>query len=541
MFTKEGLKVMLNLLAKDFRLLFAGRGTRRNRAISYTITILLVAIFVGLEVYLFQNILSKLLVYSTSTCLTFFNIFLFVIAILMTFITLGISKRLFFNNSDNQMLLSYPISGGAKVTSKLIMLFLISYALNFVVNYPLFIAYGLIVTKGAWFYYLALFYPILIFFVEAGIAFILLYPYKLILDYLQRHLVIQFISIVIVAILLCVGYGLLLNLFISAISSSSLSSIFTRDTLSSMREVGDRLFPTNILIEVFVNGSFSLVLPYLGIALGIFIIGLAVVIFFYNSSLQRDINKKERRKREFSFHSSSPSWALIRKELILLFRNSTFVMTFTGILVVEPLLSYFIVQGVNIIFTSSSLAYISFIVPNLIPVLDTLLMMLTVVIIAQGTNNFIINEDKNVRVMKTIPVKASRQLIIKVSIPFIMSFVFCFASFVVLIAAGLISITLGVFSFFLCAVLLAIVSLVSLYEQLRIRRNKATSHLLTYIYSYLIPIVYFIVAVAFCYLQVNIYLTYFISLVFIVLVSIPFLIRPKKRINNLYQSLEVSN
>ncbi|MCD8195299.1 MAG: hypothetical protein LUD22_03295 [Coprobacillus sp.] len=531
---------MLSLLAKDFRLLFAGRGTRRNRIISYTITILLVAIFVALEVYLFQNILSKLMVYSTSTCLTFFNIFLFVIAIIMTFITLGVAKRLFFNNSDNSMLMPYPISGGAKVVSKLIMLFLTCYAFNFVVNYPLFIAYGLIVTKGAWFYYLALFYPILIFFVEAGVAFILLYPYKLLLDYLQRHVIIQFIGIVIVAVLLCIAYGYFLNFFISAISSSSLSSVFTRDTLTSMRSVGDRLFPTNILTDIFVNGSFSMILPYLGIAIGIFIIGLAVVIFFYNGSIRKD-DKRKSRQNGYTFRQSSPTWALIRKELILLFRNSTFVMTFTGILVVEPLLAYFVVQGVNVIFTSSSLAYISFIIPNLVPVLDTLLMMLTVVIIAQGTNNFIINEDKNVRVMKTIPVSASRQLIIKVSIPFIMSFFFCFISFVVLIAAGLMSITLGAFSFILCAVLLAIVSLVSLYEQLRTRRNKATSHLLTYIYSYLIPIVYFVVAVAFCYIQLNIYLTYFISLLFIVAVSIPFLIRPRKRINNLYQSLEVSN
>ncbi len=531
---------MLNLLSKDFRLLFAGRGTRRNRAISYTFTIILVAIFVALEVYLFQNILSKLMVYSASTCLTFFNIFLFVIAIIMTFITLGISKRLFFNSSDNQMLLPYPISSGSKVASKLIMLFLTSYGLNFVVNFPLFIAYGLILTKGAWFYYVALFYPVLIFFVEAGVAFIFLYPYKLLIDYLQRHLAIQFISIVILAVILCVAYGLVLNLFISTMAASSLSSIFTRDALTSMRAIGDRLFPTNILTDIFVNGYFSMILPYLGIALGIFIIGLAVVVFFYNSSIKRDVTKKNR-QREYSFRQSSPSWALIRKELILLFRNSTFVMTFTGILVVEPLLAYFIVQGVNIIFTSSSLAYISFIIPNLIPVLDTLLMMLTAVIIAQGTNNFIINEDKNVRVMKTIPVKGSRQLLIKVSIPFVMSFLFCFASFVVLIAAGLMGVIIGMFSFLLCALLLAIVSLVSLYEQLRTRRNKATSHLLTYVYSYLIPVVYFLVAVVFCYLQVNIYLTYLISLIFIVLVSIPFLVRPRKRIRNLYQSLEVSN
>ena len=54
--------------------------------------------------------------------------------------------------------------------------------------------------------------------------------------------------------------------------------------------------------------------------------------------------------------------------------------------------------------------------------------MLFTLIINQGANNYISMENKNVRLMKTIPVNLYKQLFIKVIIPFILSSASLFVS-----------------------------------------------------------------------------------------------------------------
>ena len=82
--------------------------------------------------------------------------------------------------------------------------------------------------------------------------------------------------------------------------------------------------------------------------------------------------------------------------------------------------------------------------------------MLFTLIINQGANNYISMENKNVRLMKTIPVNLYKQLFIKVIIPFILSSASLFVSILVLAITQVISITTAIFGFILSITLLAI-------------------------------------------------------------------------------------
>ena len=101
---------------------------------------------------------------------------------------LGIDPKI--DKKDIEQLSTRPVSNSSVILSKLIFLLINHYVTSIIFVYPLFVAYGTIVTKGVWFYYLAFFYPILSFLFEMGIALILVYPVWLINKYLRKHLII---------------------------------------------------------------------------------------------------------------------------------------------------------------------------------------------------------------------------------------------------------------------------------------------------------------------------------------------------------------
>ena len=167
--------------------------------------------------------------------------------------------------------------------------------------------------------------------------------------------------------------------------------------------------------------------------------------------------------------------------------------------------------------------------------------MLFTLIINQGANNYISMENKNVRLMKTIPVNLYKQLFIKVIIPFILSSASLFVSILVLAITQVISITTAIFGFILSITLLAIFEIVSLFEELKVKRNQPRSTTFSTLYSYLLPLVYFASTLLLSYIGVNVFLVYLIALVAILLTSLPYIIKIKERIARMFIELEIVN
>ena len=86
------------------------------------------------------------------------------------------ATKLFFNEKDIEQLSIHPVSNSSIIISKLLFLFVTHYVTCFIFVYPLFIAYGSLYTMTIRFYYLGLFYPVLSFFFEMGVALFFVYP-----------------------------------------------------------------------------------------------------------------------------------------------------------------------------------------------------------------------------------------------------------------------------------------------------------------------------------------------------------------------------
>ena len=531
---------MLSLIAKDFKLLFSGNSQNKvSKFLSYLFALVVGILFIVIEVYLFQAIFNKMEAVRGASS-SYFSLFLFIISTLLTVFCVFTCMKLFFNSEDNTKLAALPISDTKIVVSKLIFLFITMYAMNLVFNLPLFITYGVIYKKMFSFYFNAVFYPVLLFFFQAGVALLLVYPVKLGLNFLKKHIIIQFITVFVVAFGLAYLYSLALNLFINMVANNNISQIFTTEAINKVKNASKAMIPVNFLVDAFVNHSRNSIFPSIAISLGVFVIGLSVAIYFYNKFLQNNRTDSGSIKKE-KLKVESPRKALIKKELVLLLRNSNFIFSFTGLLMVEPFLSYLVIKSMNTIFTSGSLAYYLASVPNIVAFLDVMLMMLISAIIFQGANSYITNENKAVRLMKSMPISLFEQLAIKVLIPLALSLAFLFISYLVLAVTLTLSIIPFLYGLIINTIFIITLAIVSLFEELKVKRNATKNTLLSGVYTYVVPTVYFLVALLFCYFKVNYNLTFLMGLVIVVLFLAPYMIHFKERVSEQFLSLEVAN
>ena len=180
-------------------------------------------------------------------------------------------------------------------------------------------------------------------------------------------------------------------------------------------------------------------------------------------------------------------------------------------------------------------------VPNFIPLMDTLIIMLFSVIISQGANSYIQMEKRTIKVMKTIPVKYSMQLLIKVSIPFIMSFASLLITLLVLLIGKSINFMTFGFTLILAGLLLVVFDVISLKEELSIRNHKPRSSYISNLYSYLLPLGFFLATALLSYIGLPLILAFVIGIVLVVILGLPHVISLKKNMNSLFMDLDVIN
>ena len=529
---------MLNLLKKDFHLFFPDYGYLRKKIASSLFIAIIMAMFIAIEVFVFSTILNKIKIYNNAAP-AFFSIFLFVVVILLTIAAIVNASKLFFNEQDFHQMMIYPISNVKKIVTKLVFLFIFQYALNVAFAFPLFISYGIILNISSSFYFVMLIYPILSFLFEAGVAMLLVYPYKMISSFLKNHLLIQFI---VMLILLAGGiylYGNFLTLFMSLVSNNQMEQLFTTTFITWLTNLGNNLFPTNFLVHFFVSFDVGAFFIYLGIVIAIFALGLTLVSIFYTHFSQSI--QKSRHGFQKEMHIYSPIISLIRKEIILLFKDSNYIFSSTGLLLVQPFLSYLICSAMSTVFMRGTFAYYIIMIPNFLPLVNISFLVLITIIINKGANQYITMEQNNIRLLKSLPIKPTTQLLIKVAIPFCLSFIFSLFSFLTLYLTGVIDGYTFLIGFVVNTILLFVVDVISLYEELKVHKNGSKNTLLSTIYSYLLILIFFVTSVVLSYFYIDTTIVFLVSILVLMVLTLPFLICIRSRATRLFNALEVTN
>ena len=530
---------MLNLIVKDFRLLFSAQGNLRKKLLSILTTVLMMAAVVGIETYIFTTILDKIRVYHNAS-LPFLTLFLGIISVFMILITTLRANKLFFNQKDIEQLLRRPVSGAQIVISKLVFLFCTHYVMSLLLTYPILIAYGNLTGRSIWFYYIGVFYPALAFLFEGGVALILVYPFKLVSDFLKKHMVLQFALSLVLMVGACVLYNYVLGIFMELVVNNNVNAIFTVSSLQRLADLRRWLIPINFLADVFFASRTSMIIVYLCIAGGIFLLGAALVIFAFNYFRSITLHAQPGKAKDL-LHFTTPTVALIKKEILLLFKDSNNIFSFTGMLIVQPFLVYIIIRSMNDVFSSGAFSYAMLALPELIPLLNVLIVMLFTLIINQGANEYIQTEKGNVRLMKILPVSPIKQLLIKLAVPYSLSALSLTVTVALLLATGELGPVSGICAWLLTLLLLAVFELISLKEEMHVGNNRPRSTFLSTCYSYLLPIGFFGGSIVGCIFGLDIRLAYLIGTAVFLLCSLPHAIRVRPKLEQLFLDLEMVN
>lgn len=530
---------MLTLIAKDFKLLFSAEGSVKKRLLSTLATVLMAAFAVGIELFIFTTILDKIRQYHNAS-IPFLTLFLFIISCLMILLDTMQASKLFFNEKDNEQLVRRPVTNGQIVSSKLVFLFFSHYVLTFLLVYPILVSYGILVGKQMWFYYAGIFYPVLSFLFEGGIALLLVYPYKLLSDFLKKHTVVQFLLALLLMVGGCIVYSYVLGIFMELVVNNNINAIFTQHSIDTLIQLRAYLVPLNFLVDSFFLGSTVRLFSYLCIAGGIFILGTALIVFSFAYLRSLAITQKRGKIRD-TLRMTKPYVALIKKELFLLFKDSNNIFSFTGLLIIQPFLVYVVLDSLNSVLTSGAFSYYMIALPELLPLIDMLIVMLFTLIINQGASEYIQIEKRNVRIMKTIPVDPLLQLAIKVLVPFGLSTASLFVTVAVLLFSGTVAPLTAFCTLFMTWILLAIFDIVSLKEEMRITNSRPRSTILSVTYSYLLPFSFFAVALVSCVFGAEIWVAYLIGGIVFPALGAPHVFRIKRKLEDLFIDLEMVN
>ena len=456
---------MLNLLLKDFRLMFSGSAKLSERIISAVFTVLFIGCFVAVEWFVFSGIISKISDVAGAKE-SFLCVFLFVIIVLSTVSCVMSAKKLFFDPKDVELLSNRPVQSGQIISSKLVLLFLVQTSAAFMFEYPLFIAYGVSEGMPPLFYFTALFFPALSFVTEAGVALLAVYPVYLVSCALNNHPLIKLFIVSAVMAGISIAYSSVLEIFVELLSNNGMAGLFTSENMANLQKFKEFAFPVNVLLSVFISKKGYSLLVYLLISSIIFVAGLVYTVFSYN--YVRNVNFAAKRKsKERKLRILSVPKSLVKKELSLIFGNSENIFSYTGLIIIQPFLLCMVLKSINTAFNSM--------------------------------------EEKTVKNMKTMPVNLHLQLAVKSGLPFVLSVVSLFVSIAVLLAAGVTGFASASFCFLLGICALALYYVASLYEELKIRRAKSRKTLISSAVSYLLPMFFAVFSAILAYSGINPY------------------------------------
>ena len=530
---------MLNLLLKDFKLMFRQDRNLVATIFSVLFTVIFLGTFVAIEVYLFKSILNKIITIPAAP-LAFLTLFLFVTTILLVIADLFQAKKLFFDAKDIEQLSVHPVTNGQLIFSKLIFLFLSHIVSSLIFQFPLLVAFGLTIGKVALYYFTALFYPVASFLFVGGLALILVYPLWLVSSFLKRHFILQFSVSIVVIVLLAILYSYALDLFINLVANNEMLSLFSDQSLAKFTTFETYAIPVNFMVAIFVNKSYRILPFFLLISLGVFVIGTSISVFAFH--VVRNVNTNDTKiKKEKPFKSKSILNALIKKEFTIIAKNSDYIYSFTGLLIVQPLLLQLVIKSINAVLGAGTIMYYTALVPGLVVFIDVLLILFFSAIINQGANSYISMEASTIKVIKTIPVSYKTQLAVKLLIPYVFSIASLVVSLVVLMATQTVHWSYGLLSFALTAIFLFIFELISLGEELNIRHGKKRNSFFSGAFAYLFPLAFTITAVLLSFFGVSNYLAFLGGFGVCILIGIYPTINVLKRSGSLFMDLEAKN
>ena len=384
------------------------------------VTIFVYAIYVLMKVFIAENLQHEFII-----------LFSLIIMLAIFVIGLSMATKIFFLKV-NLSILKLPVSGEEIFFSKFIYIFTKLFFYTFVLSLPVFIIFGIKTGAGVGYYLMLLpnilFLPVIPFL----LSILFSVPAMWLTKIFRNKFIIMLIAYTIVVIAGFAFYIVALKFILSLLEYGDVSNVFNASTLYSIRQASSYmylsvLFKNCLLLYDYLNSAL--------LCLSITLILVAIVVIYakkcYLNLIFSSTNLHSFEKKTKVVHQSA-SAALFSKEFKNIFRSSNYSFQYLTIIITTPLMVFFSSEIASSVGTP-------ILGKGILPGIAVLVLIMFLSMGTSFSATSITREGKNFFLTKIIPVKFTKQILVKFAIYLIISIPAIFISCFILAIADFIS------------------------------------------------------------------------------------------------------
>ena len=433
---------------------------KRNRKNIDVVGILLSAVLVALVLFVVATVFKQFIEkYSTirinnvlDVNARLYEIMTIVYEIVLLISVFGSTAQLarsIFESDDRNVLAVLPIKPQAIFIAKMIGLYFSQAVLAVCVTLPLVIVFAQVTSQDTAFIVIATVASLLIPFISLGVASILCLPFYFIKRFFQSKYILFLVSVTALAAVLFFGYAKMLKFFEQLMATGDIKFFFSQEIMEFIIDLTAKLVPANFIsklifgINPIMNG-----LMLLAIIVGLGLIGFGVEYLLYNLAIKIRVQNND----GIVFHAKrlsrprSVTKGLMYKELGAILFTPDYAFQYVSVAAILPVMVYFCIGlGESLL---GSLLHVE---------MNFELALLLTVLFGSLTNTFcainISREGRSFYLQKTLPIKYTKLIGVKIVLNFIVTILSVGISTAVITVLGYIEYLEGAFVFFIGVVM----------------------------------------------------------------------------------------
>lgn len=535
--------MLIELIRKEF----LARKDTANKSVlsatlSYMLRFIILAGFVALECFIALSLDKKITKYSPYGSYDFLVFFLFIAMVVGVLYTTINARKVIFDSKDGEVILRLPVSSSDIILSKIIYIYIRDILLELAIATPLLICFGISHHMMSRFFVFAIIYPIFISLFSTGLSLLLCVLYQAIYKKVKQSDLAQFIIASLLVIVLCFAYKFVLDIFLLALSDSSVGGVFSDDFINGIHNATKYFIPVRNITMIVV--SKSNIYQNLAIVVGSIVLALALGIsvssMVYVKMMRTGYNRSVTPKSAYKpFKVLSPARGLIKKEMDLLFKDETNMFSYTSLLIMAPFLTYVVISSLNGVIFDDLKFYATYF-PELISAINLALILLFAGIINSSASLSMSRERKCIQIVKYTPVSIGKQMACKLVIPVVFSEGSFILTLLVLLISGSVKTQVLLFSFIIGTILILWNNAFGLYADMHDHSDKKAK---IGVWNNLVPIILPILLLAShfvvtTYVRIDVLYVYLIEVGFVLLIFAPFFIGIGRRYKKAFNRME---
>lgn len=452
------------------------------------------------------------------------------------------ARKVIFAPIDHHVLTPLPVKDGDIITAKALYLYLYITFLNLLTTTPVLCVYFARTVMSPPYYT----YAVCVAFFVSVFALACALVLSILLEGIYRLLrlsdIAQFVAASLIMVGLCYIYQYILNAFLDGLTTHDGSGMINADLLAQISGIANNLFPVKHVIAPLIRNLdvANNLLIFLGISLVSIFVGYYVALKAYELITKREINLNLKKHGNKYDRPTDPLRALYRKEIDLLFKDSSYTFSYTSLLIMMPFLSYIVLSSLNNVLYDN-VRYYEILVPELTNAINILLILLFVGIINSGSAASMSREGACVQIVKYLPIEPAKQVRVKLTLPIALSSFSLLITEILLISTGNIDYKVMLVTLVAGLAIVLATSYYGLYFDMHDKSN--TKHKLSYLNTLIsvgLPLVLFVIFFLVSMSGLNVWIGYITMAVLPLFLLIPITFNNRNRWDKVYRRMEVN-